>query len=261
MSEQNKKIEDYMLEGVRKAYTQTQYFAFDWNVLLKNLREYHITVEVARSLKEMIEKSNGPILKVVLEVQTKLVESNCIEANRIEGNDIFSMYIPDKKIEGKVNRVGFVDITVFEESNITKLETKYAVEIKSINTSWIGIKEDFERLSELVTKVDTTGNHRNTIASCYQLFIRQTNGFTITREPEMINDWKNDTKKSIEKRFKKWAIEFGKDVDISVLEKEITSSSQDQIPSELECDFHDMLERTGVAMAYCVKITKNVKQI
>ncbi|MCT4580334.1 MAG: hypothetical protein N4A35_02870 [Flavobacteriales bacterium] len=251
----NKRLEDYMLEGIKKAYTQTQYFAFDWNVLLKNLREYHITIEVARSIKEMIEKNSSPNLKIVLEANTKLVESNCIEANRIEGDDIFSMYIPDKKIEGKVSRKGFVDITVFEETKNFELQTKYAIEIKSINTSWGGIKKDFERLSELVTKKDIKGNHENTLDGCYQLFVKQTNGVSITQNPEMINNWKSDTKKKIEKYFEKWAIEFGKDVDIAVLDKEITSISQDKIPSELECDFHDLLERTGVVMAYCVKIT------
>lgn len=255
-------IENHLLEGVNTAYKRSQYFCFNWNLLLQSLREYHITIEVANSLKKMLENQGIDNLKVVLEAKTKLVENSCIESNKIIWKDIFSSYIPDKIIEGKISRKGFVDIAIFEELGGLNLYTKHIIEIKSINTSWDGISKDFKRLVEYLLKKDRKGNYANTIESCFLLFIRQTNAISSSQNKDTIEKWKKDNKSLIERKLKNWKKELNAEIKYELFSSSISCCTQEDLPDKLELDYHDVLEKTGISMAYCVKITreKNAKK-
>ncbi|MCC5924472.1 MAG: hypothetical protein JJT77_11865 [Crocinitomicaceae bacterium] len=249
-------IEKHLLKGVETAYKRSQYFCFDWNLLLENLREYHITIETANSLKNMVEEQGIGNLKIVLEAKTKLVENSCIESNKIIWKDVFSSYIPEKFIEGKVSRKGFVDIAIFEEQSDLNLYTKHVIEIKSINTSWDGIRKDFKRLVEYLLKKDNKGNYANTIESCFLLFIRQTNAITSSQNNDAIEKWKKDNMSLIERKLKNWKRELNAEVNYKLYRTGISCCTQEELTDKLELDYHDVLEKTGVSMAYCVKITR-----
>lgn len=173
--------------GLRRGYNRNLQFRNKWVAFEDRMTEYLLTIHVANELHEYTEF--GELTSIELEYSLQAFYNNAFpEAIWTNENQLFmdSEYLR-REYEASASQRR-IDIAVMYDDRsgiFSNYRSLHGVEIKAINTSYVGVLSDVGRLSEsMITPADRTGT--NSIVSCYSAFIKSySNGKKPTRKTEI----------------------------------------------------------------------------
>lgn len=270
-----------ILKAVQSAYKNAKSWNWETNVLLKKLREYHITISVANFLSQEINHNDD--FNIFIEYPTRKFENYLFEGERYGYGNVFEPYPREISIE--ISRSGFLDIVLMRKTNdIYGLLSEYIIEIKGIipynkilnqetTHQFIVLRKDFIRNFEFLCARDIHQYHSQNLISCFQAFIIESS-YNTDRTIDIINNdesadlWIINEIDKITETFNKWIPEKFKEtysIQVSYEKIEFVPISRTPIREMQEnpdptgpadMDIHSVMEATGIALACCVELKR-----
>jgi hypothetical protein len=242
--------------GLLKGYKENLLFLYDFNSLVRNVREYLLTVNVAQELYKI---ANGH--KIKLEYPIKKFYNNAFTEATLKG-DIFDLQFVSrsKNLSPKKTESSKIDIAICYDSNegflSEKERSKVGIELKGINSSVNLIKKDLIRLCNAMILTDKISE--NSIVFCISGFIRR-----FDKDEKIIDEQFISFSKSKEnEKWKKVFNDLGKtynNLNFSIKEFDIERTTYEMIEAghkAMESDYYDIAIETGSVVGYIILIEK-----
>lgn len=249
-------IEEYIIKGIRKAYSEDLQLHSVFDNFTHKIREYLLTVNVAQQLLEWNKQFE---YKIYIEYPLKSFFDNAFVPCKFVGDSIFNQTILQRSIEhsGTKRLSQQIDLVITKEeiNNSTFDRSIVGIELKGINKPKSLILNDINRLGKSMIGKDNISE--NSIELCYSAFLKR-----FDKDKDII------TKDSIEQKLSKESQKWEK--ECAILRKiypalsfcvnafEIKSIPVDSIVQHFEenSDIAEVAYNTGSIYGYLIKIER-----
>ncbi|MFA8299702.1 MAG: hypothetical protein ACEPOV_06050 [Hyphomicrobiales bacterium] len=188
-------IKNSIKEGMEKGYNENISLRSSYDNLIKEIREYLLTVNVAQKLLKWKEKNQKHYYKINLEYNLKDFYNNAFsESKPIETASIFDFgWISREKHSPTNNNNKKIDIVITKDSTsylgFEGVNSIIGIEIKGINKNKKDIIADAERLINAMINKDSVGE--NKIQYCFCSFLDMLNTENTIQDSSLISKYKN----------------------------------------------------------------------